>query len=322
MDFNCMGRIINLFKKKGGWNLIKRYACAHVLFYAIRQLMVSGVSNKSLELLELSVENKILSKLRKKYNRQIKSLKLNIDKNNAILSHEKSNFVWFCWFQGIDNAPDVVKECYNSICRNLENKRIIVITEDNYCDYIDLPDYLKEKYKRGYISKTHLSDIIRLQLLIKYGGIWIDATVYCSGKNIPEYMINSDLFLFQNLKPGLNGHATCISSWYINSCKNNKILILARDLLFEYWKRRNILIDYFLLHDFIQLAIEVYPKEWNNVMPVSNSTPHIILLRLFEQFDENIWEVVTNMTPFHKFSYKFEEDKTLLKGTYYQYLFK
>ena len=32
----------------------------------------------------------------------------------------------------------------------------------------------------GQITKTHLSDLLRLELLIRYGGTWIDATVFCT----------------------------------------------------------------------------------------------------------------------------------------------
>ena len=77
-------------------------------------------------------------------------------------------------------------------------------------------------------------------------------------------------------------------------------------------------IDYFLLHDFLELAIETYPEEWSKVIPVSNSTPHILLLRLFEQYDENIWKSIKDMTQFHKLSYKYNEEDILIDNTYYK----
>ena len=63
-------------------------------------------------------------------------------------------------------------------------------------------------------------------------------------------MLDSDLFLFQNLKPGADGSTLNISSWFITSCANNKILLAVRELLWEYWKKENTLIDYFLIHHF------------------------------------------------------------------------
>ena len=68
-------------------------------------------------------------------------------------------------------------------------------------------------------------------------------------------------------------------------------------------------------------TIEAYPDEWNKVVPFSNATPHILLLRLFEEYDETIANAVKEMTSFHKLTYKFEESDTTIKNTFYQVLF-
>ncbi|WP_304576295.1 capsular polysaccharide synthesis protein, partial [Romboutsia ilealis] len=51
--------------------------------------------------------------------------------------------------------------------------------------------------------------------------------------------------------------------------------------------------------------------------PSDNATPHILLLRLFESYDERIWRAVKEQTPFHKLSYKLSEYEMDLKDTYY-----
>ena len=102
--------------------------------------------------------------------------------------------------------------------------------------------------------------------------------------------------------------------------ENHPILRLTRALLYEYWRKHDKMVDYFLLHDFLELAIETYPKEWNKVVPSSNAAPHILLLRLFEPCDEQVLEAAKAATPFHKLTYKFEEGKEELPGTYYQAL--
>ena len=48
-----------------------QYAKAHVLGHAALQILLQGTSQKSLEIVRLSVNNKILGKLRKKYSRFI-----------------------------------------------------------------------------------------------------------------------------------------------------------------------------------------------------------------------------------------------------------
>lgn len=310
-----MKKILQLYKKVGGKKIIKQYVNAHVLFLVIIEALIIGFSKKSLEIVRLVANNRVLKKLRRKYKKFIQAY---LTEQNIELEHIQSNKVWICWLQGMENAPNIVKKCYKSVQDNLNGKEIVLITDENYNQYVTFPKYIQEKIDRGIISKTHFSDLLRLELLIKYGGTWIDATVFCSGNNYPEYIFNSELFVFQTLKPGLDGHATRISSWFMSAYTNHPILLLTRALLYEYWKNKNNLIDYFLLHDFFELAIENYPEEWKKVIPFSSSTPHILLLRLFEEYDESIWRNIKDMTCIHKLSYKFDEENIKKENTYFK----
>lgn len=305
--------------KMGGLKMVMHYVKSHIFTYACLQVLINGTSKKSLEIVRLALSNKILKRLRKK-NRKL-CLKYKNSLNEQKLIKERSNKVWICWFQGIGKEPFIVNACYKSIKDNIKNKDIILITDNNYKDYITFPSYIQEKIDKGIITKTHLSDLLRLELLIKYGGTWIDSTVYCSGSNIPDYILNSDLFLYQCLKPGLDGEPLRISSWLITSTTNNEILLLTRELLYNYWKRNNYLIDYYLFHNFFELAIETYPEIWDKVVPTSNSVPHILLLRLFDKYDEYMWNEIKNMTCFHKLSYKLDTKSLEIKDTYYKNIF-
>ena len=307
-----MNEFLKIFKKVNGLQVIKDYIKNGYFLLVSILVLLQGVSRKSLEIIRIIVEHKNVSKLRKKYKKFINSYNCKNEKQ----SREK--IVWLCWFQGIEKAPEIVKKCYESVTKNLVDYKIVVLTDDNIRQYVDFPEYVWSKYTKGVITKTHFSDILRLELLSKYGGIWVDATVFISDNNIPKYMTDSDLFLFQCLKPGLDGHATVISSWYISSCKHNPILELTRDLLYEYWKCNNRLCDYFLLHDFMQLAIEKYPEEWKKVVPYSNAMPHVLLLDFFELYDKERLDAMLGLTPIHKLSYKFTQEQMEMDGTYYK----
>ena len=108
------------------------------------------------------------------------------------------------------------------------------------CNYVQFPDFILDKWKNGKITHTHMTDLLRLELLVKYGGMWVDATVLCTSKReeIPDYFFNSELFLYQILKPGRDGQAQPISSWLMSAKTNNKILMMARYLCYEYWKKK------------------------------------------------------------------------------------
>lgn len=311
-----MGEFAKIFKRVDGLNILSQYWKGHVLFHALTSVLHEGTDRKSLEIVRLSTENKLGKKLKRKYKRFIEGF---VNDNKESTVGENSPIIWFCWLQGIENAPEIVKKCYASI-RQIKGYQVVLITNDNIKDYIDLPEFINEKYKKGIIGNAHFSDIVRLELLIRHGGTWIDSTVFCSEKNVPDYYLESDLFVFRISKPGVDGHYVSSSNWFISAKKNNKILRLTRDLLYEYWKKHNSVIDYFIFHYFFELALEAYPEEERRIPPVSSEAPHVLLLRLFDEYDEKIYGTIMNQTCFHKLTYKFDKSDTLKENTYYRHL--
>lgn len=311
-------RIIETLKKQGGLLLFKRYCLSGSFFLACAQFVLLGKSKTALEILRLSTQLKARKKLEKKYRKTLLEIDSTYDKQ---LPHVSDGKIWVCWLQGLDKAPLIVQKCFASIKKNVHNREIVLLTEVNYREYVTFPDFIQKKIDLGIISGAHMTDLLRLELLEKYGGTWIDATVLCTGSDIPEYMINSELFMFQTLKPGRDGHTATVSNWFITAKSNNRILYSVKELLYEYWKRNNEVIDYFIFHLFFQIVIERYPEEWKKVVPFSNSVPHILLLGLFDEYDQKVYDAVKEMTPFHKLSYKFTEEQLCKVGTYYEVLF-
>lgn len=304
-----------IFKKQGGLKLLKQYLRTGALWTAVAEFIMLGKSNTALEILRLSAQFKTLNYLRRKYGRIIDDVDTLYDSS---IRHENSNKIWVCWFQGLDEAPEIVRICYDSFQKI--GKEVVLITEDNYREYVTFPRYIQEKIDSGIIGRAHAADLLRLELLLKYGGTWLDLTILYTGGYIPDYMMNSELFMFQCMKPGINGKSISVSNWYISAYSNNRLLFLTRELLYKYWKDNNDLVDYFIFHYFFQLAIEKHPEEWKKVVPFSNEIPHIILLRLFDKFDERVWDAVTDMTPFSKLSYKLDENNKKKHDTYYMHI--
>lgn len=309
-----------LFKSQGGLRLINDYAHSGVLLYVIGQVLLTGFSKKSLEIVRLGVQLKIRNKLRKRFLGVLQQFDLNYSKHNFVSEH--SNKVWVCWMQGIENAPPLVQRCYKSLQANLPDREIILITSNNIDEYAEFPDYILDKYHKGLITHTHFSDLLRVELLCKYGGTWIDSTVFCSGSDIPRYIFDSPFFVFQNLKPGANGSISNISNWFITSWSNHKFMLAQRSLLFEYWKNYDYVIDYFFFHHFISIISEYYSDDWNKMIQFPNSFPHVLLLMLFEPFNQEKWNAVTSSCPFHKLAYKRSAEDMAKKGTYYEYIMK
>ena len=308
------------FEKQGGFKLIKDFWRAGNLFYAIGQILLTGKSRKSLEILRLGAKMKVFSKLSKKYMSVLK--KFDSEYSAEKYPQSKSNKVWVFWMQGMDNAPALVQRCYQSLRENLKDREIILITEKNLNEYVQFPEYIKDKLNRGIITYTHLSDLLRVELLIRYGGTWLDSTVFCSGSNIPRYMLDSDFFVFQNLRPGDNGNVLNFSSWFMTSCSNNKILLATRELLYAYWEKNNTMVDYFLIHHFMMIVAKYYKDDWNKIIQFPNSLPHVLLLMLFDPFNQEKWDAITAACPFHKLAYKRSKEEMEKEGTFYQFIMK
>ena len=214
--------------------------------------------------------------------------------------------IWILWLQGMDRAPELVEICIRSLKRALGDKEFICLLDaENVWNYIDLPDYIVQKWENGVISNTHFSDLIRLRLLNVYGGIWIDATVYFTGSKLPDYMKNSKLFMF-NMREhwSVCTEPRIAANWLISAQSENKMLIILEALLHEYWKRENRAINYYFFHIFWTMVVECRPKEWEQVENVIRDPAQLLNGKLTKEFQEDSFEYLKQMSDIHKLSYK------------------
>lgn len=247
--------------------------------------------------------------LEKKFRFELENKK-SIKDQNCIQSEMEEDYVWICWLQGIENAPKVVKDCYESVCYWLKDKKIIVVTEENFNQYTNFPEFIVEKWKKGLISNTHFSDILRLELLVRHGGLWLDATTFLTG-SLPEYVTRNDFFVYRN--GWMDMEMINMASWLIYSkYTNNVILLETRDLLYKYWKKYDYLKNYFLLHMFFRMVTNKYQREWKNVLYYNQIDSHFLMNELGRDYDINRVDEIKQLTTIHKLTYKF---KTVSKNS-------
>lgn len=314
-----MKKFLALFRKVKGKEVLRQYAQGHVLFTALSATLLLGLNKKALEIVRLCTHYKLLRRLKKKTSGFVDTCKQNHPESYEE-KHEK--IIWMCWLQGLETAPELVQLCAASVRRHLEplGYRIIVLNENNLKDYVSLPDYIEEKKQKGLISGAHYADLIRLNVLLTYGGTWIDSTVFCSSGNVPKWQLESPLFVYQILKPGLDGHSLPMSNWFITANAGHPILMLTRDLLYDYWKHNDKLVDYFIFHYYFEIACQAFPELSAQMVPCSSETPHIVLLHLFDPYSPQWLDAALSQSCFHKLTYKFTDEQTALPGTNYQAL--
>lgn len=230
------------------------------------------------------------------------------------------NRVWFCWLQGLENAPELVKRCYDSLRVHMPDKEFVIIDKNNVFEYISLPEHIVRKWENGILQPAYISDLIRLELLIRYGGYWIDATVFCTNASLLEQIDSVPLFMYSFYYFGFNPEIMELNNWFIHSTTNQNILCLTRELLHAYWKDYDRAVNYFIFHIFMTIACEYYGEEYGRMPIVSQAEAHVLATYIGEPYDQMKYEILKKCTGFHKLSTRFSEKETSGENTFYTYL--
>lgn len=302
------------FHSFGGMRLIREYFRMGLLPMIMKRTIQTVIRGRSLENVVDATYNEVDKFLRKKYRPLMLQL---IEKYQHIGGGtEYTSKIWFCWLQGLENAPALVKACLASQKKFIPHKEHVIITLDTYKQYVSLPTFIEEKYQQGKMPSALFSDLIRLELLIHHGGTWIDSTVLCTGSNYPKEYLDCDLFMFQYIRPKDKKFAG-ISNWFISARSNNKFLLVLRDMLYQYWKDYDCTIEYYIFHRFFYMIAQECPEVITNMPKGYNPTPILLGRRLNDDFDEKWWQKITAACSFHKTTYRVKKQALQNKNSFY-----
>ena len=215
---------------------------------------------------------------------------------------KENKTIWFCWLQGENNAPPIIAKCLQSIRRYCPDYRVVVLTNENIKQYADLPDFIYEKNKKGIISNTHFSDILRLVLLTQNGGIWIDATVFLT-EPLPTEITHSEFFAFHTKS------FVTSNNWLIKANSGNMLLEKLKRLILDYWQNETKVIDYFFFHIFFDLLVEndeECAEIWRKT-PLIYDDMYDLEQLYFVKYDEQKWQRLKQKTSIHKLSWKYNK---------------
>ena len=233
---------------------------------------------------------------------------------------ENDKIIWQFWFQGAHNAPALVQKCFDSVKEQMGGEyQIIILDENNLKDYIKFPPFVLQKLRDGVLSKTFFSDLLRVCLLATYGGVWLDATIYLSGK-ISQNLLAQDFFAFQrsatppsdakvwkkfdygyfvwdeSFKIGL------LSSFLVAKAKHPLMLAL-QDLLLGFFEREESLVHYFTLQILFDLLVSNEKFAPLNCAVTNDTDAHLLQLHAKEPFDATLWSEICQKTTIHKLTY-------------------
>ena len=115
------------------------------------------------------------------------------------------NIAWTYWAQGREDFNTCLSLCEKSWNTIGGFDSIVVLDRENLADYLDLSE-LPPTFST--LPVQFQSDLVRLHVLARHGGIWLDTSTFVSA-NVSKWLRTLDLkeglFLFQNAGGGVGG---------------------------------------------------------------------------------------------------------------------
>lgn len=223
--------------------------------------------------------------------------------------------IWVCWWQGEDAMPELVRACLRTVRLHACGHPVTVVSKDNFCSYVELPEFILSKVERGVIDLTKLSDVLRCALIKRHGGIWIDSTIFLT-RDVDDFIFVDRPFWTYRTFPTTNN--VSMGNWTGNFWAAGRGNVLASFLLdfhYSYWERNDRVLTY-LLPDYgfvigwkyvgvIRSMVEAVPR-------VNKDT--VMKHYLNKPFDEEEWSCFVNEFVYQKLAYKMELERWTVDG--------
>ena len=237
--------------------------------------------------------------------------------------------VWCCWWQGVEQMPEIARMCHQRLKQVLpeDKAELHIITLDNYREYVDIPAHILEKFEKKIITMTTMSDVLRFALLGKYGGYWLDATVFFTD-DIPEEFFSGN-FHCQRMAsdPEKVAREACKGNWCGFSMagpKNSIVFRFMSDAFSRWWAHYDTIIDYVLIDYMLWTGFRLVPAihEVIDAVPDNNEDIFEMYQVLNQPYSAELLQRVTRRNVMHKLTYKMDLTKQTPDGrqTLYGYL--
>lgn len=244
-------------------------------------------------------------------------------KQEAIVTKSEQQNIWVFWGQGEGNMPLLVKACYRQLKHY--NNNVQLVTIDNVKDYIELPRIIYEKAHLGNISWANFSDIVRNTLLARYGGFWIDATVWVRGEIPLNNLSKLDFFSANGAVPATSRSVRFWTSFEHNWStwcmwsrnKNNKLFSFVSEMMISIAVREKQWPDYVIQDYLIYYAYKNIPGieemlAQSTAIPCRNRNKLAEMMN--DKFDEKRYKELVENDFVFKLSYRAKWKKETAEG--------
>lgn len=220
-----------------------------------------------------------------------------------VIKDDDNEKIFTMWQQGEESAPPLVKACFRSIRRHCKQE-LVVLDDNNFTQYVNLPPEIIQKYRAGKIRRAHFADIVRVELLYEHGGIWLDSTAFVT-EPIPDWIIKEDFFVF--MVGNVGQKYSYMQNCFIRARRGAYLLAAWRAMILDFWMHENHCFDYFMHQLLFKTLVEndARAKKYFAKMPHVDQDPTHALWHKYkhEQYDEKLFKKLTAGAFFQKCAY-------------------
>lgn len=218
--------------------------------------------------------------------------------------------VWCCWWQGEEMMPELVKLCNQQLKKMISNQnvKLNILTLDNYKEFVTISQDIIDKFEENKITMTEMSDILRVNLLYEYGGLWLDSTVFLT-KPLDKHFISSIFYSQRMYDPDKWKYEACKGRWsgfIVSGCQYNPIFKYLNDCFIEWWRMYDCVIDY-VIYDYFLLSLYKSKDSVKNIidsMENNNEDVFEMYKHLNDIYSLELWDKLNKTTSMHKLTYK------------------
>lgn len=201
----------------------------------------------------------VKSRFKKDFSEEISAISANYQRREV-----KNQTVWYSWWQGMTTAPEVVKICIKQMKQQFPSGTTFInVDHSNFTDYVALSPKILELFESGKMTNAQFSDQLRVNLLARHGGIWMDATLWVNQKQ-EQTIFDLPFFSYRAKKslPISSDHGTNQGNWqlYFLGGTNTYFYEALKIINDAYWQRYSKVIHYLQLDKMIDLIFEALPE--------------------------------------------------------------
>ena len=200
-----------------------------------------------------------------------------------------SRLIWMLWDRGWAKAPPVQYMCLHAVRRQNPDFKVRAINISEAENLINRTQHYSNKAWAA-ASIQAKSDIIRVELLSAYGGIWVDATVYCNepfSNWLSELGIGGggrELFAYERKDKEVNEiNSPWISSWFLVAAEESNMMRIWRNEVRLAWSKVPTPFErfgYFWLHRLFAQLTKTNPgfkTGYANMKVLDAAGPHCLM---------------------------------------------